>query len=237
VQALVEGEHNEAFVESVDGANTMHYAAALGHVELLRYLIALPGASDAIKKQNSEGMSPLSKAAQANQLECVREMLAHGAGRHHQSTAGGIAPTSGVEPVHAAAKMGAMATLQFLIECEPMMIEYRNQNGASAAHFAAASGQDDVLKFAYNKLDALPADRQHAALRDEAGRTPVYRALLPLVAPAGVEFRCVIQYHASRMIPSLTAVTVDSATTLRALCGNERPNHELCHYADAATHH
>jgi ankyrin repeat protein len=84
----------------------------------------------------------------------------------------------GTEPVHAAAKMGAMSTLQFLIECEPEMIEFKNQNGASAAHFAAAGGQEAALTFLYKKLALLPNEKQQAALVDAAERTPAHYAAM-----------------------------------------------------------
>ena len=149
----------------------MHFAAALGHKGALEYLMAAQGAAAAATKLNSAGLTPLSKAAEANQLECAKVMIAQGFGRKRAD-----AP-AGMQPVHAAAKMGALATLMHLAEVDPAVLEERDQNGATAAHFAAATGQEGVLAYIIGKFsNELSEAQRNQASTDDAGWTPAHHA-------------------------------------------------------------
>lgn len=165
-----EGSWADLFVPAADGCNSMHYAAALGHRELLEYLVSAKGGSDAASKINSAGLTPLAKAAEGNQLECAKLMLSQGAGRKRAD-----AP-AGIEPGHAAAKMGALATLMYLVELNPGVLEERNSDGATVVHYAASAGQEGALAYIVGKLGGLSEAARAQAMLDDAGRTAAHHA-------------------------------------------------------------
>ena len=97
-------------------------------------------------------------------------MLSQGAGRKRAD-----AP-AGIEPGHAAAKMGALATLMYLVELNPGVLEERNSDGATVVHYAASAGQEGALAYIVGKLGGLSEAARAQAMLDDAGRTAAHHA-------------------------------------------------------------
>lgn len=126
-----------------DGSTALLYAAYQGDVELVKALLD-KGANPNLR--NEYGAFPLSEAAQADNLEIVELLLEHDADPN-------IGNLEGETALLAAARSGNVAIAEALLEGGADVNAKEQWGGQSAAMWAAAQSQPDMLRLLI-KFDA-----------------------------------------------------------------------------------
>ena len=186
---------------ATDGSTCLHYAAARGHVNTIKYL-ASKLTPDQISIKNTKGVAALTKACEVNCLEGVKVLL--DAGAEKASAADEVAGVAHL--AHAAARSGALATLKFLIDSDPGLLTLKDVDGATPAHFAAAAGQEGTLRYLLTEITKLPEATKELCWRDNNGSTPIHDAAfngkigsLRVLADTGVDLSLQVRVHSSAL--------------------------------------
>ncbi len=163
-------------IQDAAGATPLAYAAANGHTDVVRCLIA-KGAR--IGVADRQGYLPFHKAAQNGDLEALKILLPDGAGENHafcekalhcavksgktdvlayvmNITKGRHDPEGGYQivggsmhatPLLLAAALGYPSLMEYYLAQEGSRIDDRDRDGASALHYAARYGQGEATQF------------------------------------------------------------------------------------------
>jgi hypothetical protein len=145
-------------------STAVHWAASGGHMEVLRWLVAEPGACD-VNATNKVGRTALMFAAKYGHCECLR-WLVEEAGADIS-----IHAADDSDVLAWAVFGGDIATLETVASLLPAgAMHHRNRFGCTAIHWAAASGNVAVLKWLYTRgLDfGVINDAHHGAVNKAA---------------------------------------------------------------------
>jgi len=154
---------DEASQEDVLGWTRLHYAAARGHQESIRFLLQL---SVDLNAPDVRGWTPLHYSCLEGSIGVVRGLLQNGA----QTNSYGI---DGIAPVHCAAMAGNQKIMQALFESGVDMNQVDNL-GNTPLMWAAYKGRRAMAKYLQDKVNI--------ELRNRDGRTPLH---LSVVADIG----------------------------------------------------
>ena len=137
-------------------AGPLHEAASRGDVEGLRQL----GAAQ-IDAPDEKGLTPLVLAIQTGHPECVEVLLQMGANPN--------AGPNNWSPLHEAALMGDVPSLQALLRRKADPNRQEKQNRGAPLHVACFQGQLEVCRI-------LIQAGANVNLRDREGLTPLFHA-------------------------------------------------------------
>mmetsp|Transcript_20977 Transcript_20977/g.36790 ORF Transcript_20977/g.36790 Transcript_20977/m.36790 type:complete len:1017 (+) Transcript_20977:69-3119(+) len=143
-----------------DGASALHYAACVGHTEIMKILLSRGAMVDL---QDGEGASALHYAARDGHSEVLKILLSAGAEVDFQCKDGRTA-------LHVAAWGGHVAVAKILLGAGAQ-VNSQDRSGMSALMFAACTGNMEITKF------LLGAGGQ-AGLSDSNGATALHHAVL-----------------------------------------------------------
>lgn len=136
------------------GAEALHYAAGLGHKEVVESLLA-EGAD--IKATDEKGMTPLHLAAMGGHKHVVELLLAKGADVNAKEE-------GGVTPLHVGALGGRDVTE--LLLAKGANVNAMDEDGSTPLHYAASSGDKEVVQL-------LLAKGARTRAKDKEGNTPL----------------------------------------------------------------
>jgi ankyrin repeat protein/L-ascorbate metabolism protein UlaG (beta-lactamase superfamily) len=138
----------------------LHFAAMVGNPAIIRLLVAA-GAN--IDQNDNTGLSPLMIAAYNEKLETVATLLELGADPNHAPSIYGHSPLS------TAIWSGNLEVVNLLIE-HGADLQYRNSEGETALHLAAAKGSIPIAQMLLTRgLDVNAIDN--------GGRNPISQAM------------------------------------------------------------
>lgn len=173
--------------------NPLHVAAAFGHTEECKRLLA---AGAVVDVQQDAGITPLHLAAKIGHLETLRALIEAGANIEAQDD-------KLYTPLHAAANEGQVEICRALIAAGGN-IEAQEENGATPLHLAAGQGHIAACR-------ALIEAGANVDSRDSDGDTPLHFAaaeaqgeICLALLKAGANARA---QNGSRMTPIMTWLT------------------------------
>lgn len=163
---------NESINElDANGMAPLHYAAARGHIEIVRLLLTQNNLNINVQAPITN-ITPLHYAATHGHVEIIKLLLATrnviaDARDHHGETAlhyavcldrieavklligmHNLVNNFGMNVVHCAAEHGSIGTLRYMLEhCADIDIDLPNNHGNTVMHFAAKNGHTDVVRF------------------------------------------------------------------------------------------
>ena len=144
---------------NTDGITALHYAAAKGDIDVVKYLLDY-GAD--IKAQDIVlSRAVIHFAAESGDLECIKYLTENGADLLDRDIHGATA-------LHYAARSGHLDTVKYFVG-KKMDYMAKDVRGWSAMHYAACGGNIDVIKYLLAK---------GLGINDltESGRTPLFFA-------------------------------------------------------------
>jgi ankyrin repeat protein/L-ascorbate metabolism protein UlaG (beta-lactamase superfamily) len=142
------------------GYSPLHFAAMAGNQTIIRLLVAA-GAN--IDQNDNTGLSPLMIAAYNEKLEIVATLLELGADPNHAPSIYGHSPLS------TAIWSGNLEVVNLLID-HGADLQYRNSEGETALHLAAAKGSIPIAQMLLTRgLDVNTIDN--------GGRNPICQAM------------------------------------------------------------
>lgn len=141
-----------------DGRGPLHFAAAMGHLDIVKYLVGLRGINVNIQDRNRT--TPLAEALAYKHLECADVLVTHGATR--------VDGVRGFALCRYASK-GDIEALRKIHETGTNM-SIADYDGRTAMHLAACYDQVDVLKF-------LLSAGGDVNITDKYGSTPLLDAI------------------------------------------------------------
>ena len=139
----------------------LHWAAADGRVEALKYFI-LKGQD--INRQDGNGSTPAVIAAQYGQVNTIIFLYKHGA----ELT---LPDSSGDHVLHWAAYKGNEEILQLMLYFHPRELNTPDRFGQTAMHLGALRGYPNIVEILIRKYQA------DYSLRDKSGKTPLDLAI------------------------------------------------------------
>jgi ankyrin repeat protein len=144
---------------NVEGMTALHYAAAKGDTELVKYLVEQ--GADINAQDTVLSRSAIHFAAENGSLECIRFLTENGADLLDRDS-------FGATPLHYAARSNKLDVLKFLVDRK---VDYtaKDIRGWSAMHYAASGGSIDIVKY-------LLAKGLNINELNESGRTPLFLA-------------------------------------------------------------
>ena len=158
------------------GGTPIYYAALHGRVEVLRLLLER-GADANIP--DAQDVPPLYMAAEKNHSDVVRVLLEVVDPRR--------ATWKGFSPLHVAADMGSIASLEVLLEDGRLSVNGQSANGATPLYYAARHGRLGSLEtlLSYGADPSLARDDEFTPLYVAAERNhgDIVRLLLDVVDP------------------------------------------------------
>ncbi len=194
------------FPRVIDGVDMLlHKAAFSGHAACITYLLS----NIAVECRGSGGGTPLHKAAAGGSVECVTALLAAGANASARDAEDAL-------PLHKACLGGHAAVAQLLkVKEEP-----RTNQGVTALHMAAASGNAECLRYALSAYKDSVSNGGFCTAHYAARNGSVallkealidYPALLEAKTSEGLSVRDVAQAcgHA-KFVAALAALTSNS---------------------------
>jgi ankyrin repeat protein len=141
-----------------DGSTPLHFAAQLGHVASMEWLV---GQGADVHAKSEGGSTPLHEAAHQGQMASMEWLVGHGADVYAKDK-------TGHSPVHFAAHSGKIVSLEWLVG-QGADIHAESKTGTTALHFAAHQGQVATMKWLVGQGAGI-----HAL--DENGCTPFHDA-------------------------------------------------------------
>ncbi|KAL8581845.1 hypothetical protein ACOMHN_010219 [Nucella lapillus] len=170
---LLDETNCDVLKKSASGAVALHFAAEGGHLECVKILTA--EAPRSVNMQMNNGSTPAYLACQRGHLTCAQHLATHnGTPKIHTF--------DGMSPLHAAAQMGHMHIVQWLIADQGLNPNERDFDGATPLHYAASRGQEPCLDWLLREggarivLDNLGGSPLHSAA--EFGNDRIVSALL-----------------------------------------------------------
>ena len=126
-------------VNDVDAKNNncLHLAAASNDWRTLRVLLDIPASADCINKTNCKKETPLHLAAQGGEIRSVEILLSHGAL---------VSKSFNYTALMCACFNGHSKCVLLLHKTHPFQRDWHDQNGNTALHHAALSGDADTLR-------------------------------------------------------------------------------------------
>ncbi|OAG39602.1 hypothetical protein AYO21_06246 [Fonsecaea monophora] len=178
----------------------LHYAALCGDEAVVDRLLELISALDSSEArniaisyttaQNKWGGTALSHAARLGCLGIVKKLLAYSGGRELN-----VADKEGCTPLHAAASVGSLEVVQYLMGQRGIQADVCDRYGRSALHWAADAGAVPVIEYLLSA--GLPANS-----KSHNGRNALLHALyshrpesaLYLASRDDVDLHCTDKY-------------------------------------------
>ncbi|NIS71741.1 MAG: hypothetical protein GTO12_23250 [Proteobacteria bacterium] len=150
-------DENPEMVNAKDnnGWTPLHHAAALGHGEVIEFLLAKGTETNA---KDKDGRTPLHYAAREGYGEVVKLLLAKGAEINAKTKYGWT-------PLHWAASTGHKEVVEFLL-AKGAEINAKTKDGRTPLHHAAFDDEEEVVKLLLTKGAEINA-------KDKDGRTPL----------------------------------------------------------------
>ncbi len=160
LQGLVEQQRQGGSASSLLGYGPLHFAASLGNVDILNFL--LESGLD-MNARDKDGSSPLMWiVASDGDMELMEALVDHGADVNVQNFVGETA-------LFVAAQRGLFDKVEYLLE-NGANVHITNLDGATALHAAAANGCEDIVL-------CLIKYGAHLNIRDDEGDTPLHWAV------------------------------------------------------------
>ena len=125
-------------VKDPNGDNYMHLAAASGNWKALSAFLDLPNAHKLLNELNSCGSTALHNAAKNGHSHCVELLLNSGAMVHRCY--------QGISPLMLACREGHIQCTKLLFKAYPFQIDWQDDNGDTALHYAAQSGSPAMIQ-------------------------------------------------------------------------------------------
>jgi ankyrin repeat protein len=142
----------------------MHFAAQLGHVEVIEMLAEFREAM--LFSRNAQGRTPFDLAVIWNKLVVVKQMLKWGDPRIVQNV-----DDSGDSVVHHAVARGRSKILGRLLKVEEIDLDVRNKVGKTAIHIAIETWSAPIT------AALIHSEKCNINARDESGKTPFLLAV------------------------------------------------------------
>ena len=191
VQALVARDPKVVNEKDAQGRTPLHFASAIGNMEIVRYLIA--GGAD-VRATDPDGFTPLHWAAYEGKADAAKALIAAGAdpnarggpgvdtlesalyGRHSEAVEallqGGLRVETQGEAgralLHRAASAGFLSLVEHLLK-NGADASGLSETGATLLHSAAAGGLKALV-------DKLVSGGANVNSRDDLGQTPLHLA-------------------------------------------------------------
>ena len=130
--------HKNANLKDRKGNNYLHFAASSGDFRSLSMLLELPSTHVMLNEVNQLGSTPLHSAACGGNLTCINLLVNHGAvvRKCH----------SGKTPFMYACSGGKFDTAQALYSAHPFQRDWEDDDGNTALHLSAESGNPAVVQ-------------------------------------------------------------------------------------------
>lgn len=160
VKWLIEHENCNARAKSRNHMTPIHFAASGGHLNCLELLVSEAG-HGSVNDPATDGTTPLYLASQDGNLDCLKYL--HSVGGKCNARA-----RDGMLPIHGAAQNGQLDCVDYLIDSGQTEWDERDTTGATPAHYAAAQGHVNVLKWLNSKGEI--------STTDELGGSPLHDA-------------------------------------------------------------
>jgi ankyrin repeat protein len=142
-----------------DGDTPLHWAAANGHSDVVKYLVEEKGTN--VKVGDKDGYTPLHRAAANSKLDVVKYLVEKGADVK-------AADKYGDTPLYRAARYGEWDVVKYLVE-KGADVKATDKDGDTLLHWTAEDGHWDVVKYLVEKGANIKAG-------DKDGFTPLHRA-------------------------------------------------------------
>jgi len=123
--------------QDVNGRCALHLVAASGNVDLLRLILNMENVQVEIK--DKKGRTPFFVACQHNHLQCMKELVAHGASAKSRDN-------NGETPLHYVIdnyKEDFMLVINYLIDKCDIFIDGKNDHGYTPMHLVAKHGHTE----------------------------------------------------------------------------------------------
>ena len=125
-------------IKDSNGNNYLHLAAKSGNWKALATLLDIPNTLKLLNETTKNGITPLHCAAKAGHIRCVELLLQSGAMIHKCYC--------GVTPFMLACKEGHPECAKLLYEAHPFQIDWQDDCGNTAMHYAAKSHNPIMVK-------------------------------------------------------------------------------------------
>jgi ankyrin repeat protein len=157
-------KHGCSIVEGTDehGINALQWACAMGHLEVVRFLLTMAGAN--LEGPNKNGFTPLHLACSSGRLDIVKYLV---------ETADAdveAASISGWTPIHFASENNQLTVVKYLVGVAGVNLEATEKNGWKPLHFACSKGHLDVVRYLVETAKA------NVAAEDDNALTPILLA-------------------------------------------------------------
>lgn len=160
VQEFVEKDHVDPKSKDADGRTALHWAALGGKMDVVDYLLRLPGVSDSCANAaDPEGFSPLISATSAGHIGVVRALISAGANANASTLSGQV-------PLHY--HKGRVDVIEALLPATKS-VDVRDRAGQTSLHRAAGPGHTDAAR-------ALLAAGASVNALDRYGKAPLHYA-------------------------------------------------------------
>ena len=142
------------------GATPVHYAARLGKVDVIKWLVQSAGLS--ANKSANNGATPAHDSAATGKLDCLQWLIHSGGCKADARDSCGATPLhlgrwAGLVELYilrnwsfvsgVAARFGHMPIAVWLVESEGVSVSEKAQNGVTPVHLAAAKGSINCLRW------------------------------------------------------------------------------------------
>lgn len=125
-------------VKDPHGNNYFHLAASSGDWKALRTFLELSNAHKLLNETNSHGATPLHYASKYGHAHCTELLLNNGAMVHKSHR--------GVSPLMLACRGGHTECIKLLYKAHPFQIDWQDDDGETALHYAAHSSSPPVVQ-------------------------------------------------------------------------------------------
>ena len=125
-------------IKDTNGNNYLHLAAKSGNWKALATFLDIPDTLKLLNETANNGITPLHCAAKAGHVRCVELLLQNGAMIHKCFC--------GVTPFMLACKEGHPECAKLLYEAHPFQVDWQDDCGNSALHYAARSHNPMMVK-------------------------------------------------------------------------------------------
>lgn len=172
--------------------NALHWATKGGHVEIVRFLLELPGIFD-VNTSASNGMTPLYIACHYNQMDVMRCLI-----ESFNASVNGV-EGSQLFPLYAACKHGHLQVVKYLLLNTPC----DRETSPSPIHIAAKYNHSDIVRFLHETI-GVPVDQPN-----RQGWTPIHCAARAGALDAVKYF---VDKHGAEFVTTITTSTPHGAT-------------------------